>query len=442
MPTTAAEVARLRIAIQSGNRLLRESIAARLEHEPSLNLIGTVAGDTDLLQLCELRRPDTIVLEPDSAHDPAPLIRTLRKRYERLRIIGLTGDADMALRLQRAGAHRVISPSGGLRTLLSTLRKDCFTHNPEEYIAGDVDIPADDSVTDDELRILHLIGSGYTLDQMASALGLTPSAVERHKRRIFGKLAAQSQAQAISRALRLGLISTNRENTWQSRRSPSGQQPPTALVHGEPGALVDKVAKLLTKDGVEVISDYSEHATDAEHPAWDHRGPLVVVLVDPDPEAWFSLPDPEARTVVVWSEDPGQRTLIEALLRGVESIVPADLIESAFLPSFHLAAQGFLVTDAERAHRFVRAGYARMAQSESPVPMDLTGRERDILTLIERGHTVRQTARALGISVKTVETLQSRLFRKLGVRSSSEAIVVAHGFGLLGSEEQLERAVS
>lgn len=442
MPTTTADISRLRVAVQSGNRLLRESLAARLEHEPSLHLVGAVAVGTDLLQLCELRRPDTVVLEPEPGRDPSPLVRALRKRHERLRIIGVTGDPEIALRFQRAGAHRVISPSGGLRTLLGTLRKDCFAYEAKDRGVGDVPTPVEDSVTDDELRILHLIGSGYTLEQMSTILGLTPSSVERHKRRIFGKLAAQSQAQAISRALRLGLISASRENTWRARRAAVDHRPPTALVHGEPGATVDKVTKLLQKDDIPVITDYAERPRDADHPAWDKRGPLVVVLVDPDPENWFVVPEPEARTLVVWSQDPGQRVLIEALLRGVESIIPADLVEDVFLPSFHLAAQGFLVTDAERTQQFVRAGYARMSQNNSPIPMDLTGRERDILTLIERGHTVRQTARALGISVKTVETLQSRLFRKLGVRSSSEAIVVAHGFGLLGAEQELERAVS
>jgi two-component system, NarL family, nitrate/nitrite response regulator NarL len=48
-----------------------------------------------------------------------------------------------------------------------------------------------------------------------------------------------------------------------------------------------------------------------------------------------------------------------------------------------------------------------------------------------RGDTVRQTARSLGISVKTVENTQGRLFRKLGARNRAGALAVAHGLGLL-----------
>jgi DNA-binding NarL/FixJ family response regulator len=65
-------------------------------------------------------------------------------------------------------------------------------------------------------------------------------------------------------------------------------------------------------------------------------------------------------------------------------------------------------------------------------PVDpLTGRELDILLSIDRGETVKQTARSLGISAKTVENLQSRLFRKLGVRNRAQAVSRAHALGLL-----------
>jgi methylmalonyl-CoA mutase N-terminal domain/subunit len=46
--------------------------------------------------------------------------------------------------------------------------------------------------------------------------------------------------------------------------------------------------------------------------------------------------------------------------------------------------------------------------------VSLTVRERQILAPIDRGDSVKQTARARGISIKTVESLQHRLFRKPG----------------------------
>jgi two-component system, NarL family, nitrate/nitrite response regulator NarL len=76
------------------------------------------------------------------------------------------------------------------------------------------------------------------------------------------------------------------------------------------------------------------------------------------------------------------------------------------------------------------ADAARVKASEVP-NIKLTPREIDILNSIQRGESVKQTARALGISIKTVENLQSRLFRKVGARNRAQAISRAHELNLL-----------
>ena len=54
-----------------------------------------------------------------------------------------------------------------------------------------------------------------------------------------------------------------------------------------------------------------------------------------------------------------------------------------------------------------------------------------MLELIVQGESVKQTARTLGIAVKTVENTQSRLYRRLGVRNRSQAVAVAMRAGLV-----------
>lgn len=63
--------------------------------------------------------------------------------------------------------------------------------------------------------------------------------------------------------------------------------------------------------------------------------------------------------------------------------------------------------------------------------MALTRREIEILQCVGRGETVRKTAASLGISAKTVENLQSRMFRKLNVKDRSQAYDRAKALGLL-----------
>jgi DNA-binding CsgD family transcriptional regulator len=61
----------------------------------------------------------------------------------------------------------------------------------------------------------------------------------------------------------------------------------------------------------------------------------------------------------------------------------------------------------------------------------LTHREIDILASIARGESVRQTAHALGIAVKTVESEQRQLFFKLRVHNRAQALAEAQRLGLL-----------
>jgi DNA-binding CsgD family transcriptional regulator len=72
----------------------------------------------------------------------------------------------------------------------------------------------------------------------------------------------------------------------------------------------------------------------------------------------------------------------------------------------------------------------RDAAARENVPT-VTHRERDILESIARGESVRQTAHALGIAVKTVESEQRQLFFKLRVHNRAQALSEAQRLGLL-----------
>ena len=85
-----------------------------------------------------------------------------------------------------------------------------------------------------------------------------------------------------------------------------------------------------------------------------------------------------------------------------------------------------------QARRLVDALQVR-GRREFDDPASITGREHDILAAIEAGLSVKQTAQRLDISPRTVENTQRLLFRKLGVRSRSQAVARALEAGLLGT---------
>jgi len=75
--------------------------------------------------------------------------------------------------------------------------------------------------------------------------------------------------------------------------------------------------------------------------------------------------------------------------------------------------------------------FARQARETSEAVAALTPREREILSLLAEGLTMRQIGRRLAISPRTVETHVAKLYRKLGVRSRVQAISKAASLGLI-----------
>ncbi len=62
---------------------------------------------------------------------------------------------------------------------------------------------------------------------------------------------------------------------------------------------------------------------------------------------------------------------------------------------------------------------------------DLSEREREVLLMVALGHTGREIAEGLSISVKTVETYRARGMEKLGLRSRAALVKYALSHGLL-----------
>jgi DNA-binding CsgD family transcriptional regulator len=133
------------------------------------------------------------------------------------------------------------------------------------------------------------------------------------------------------------------------------------------------------------------------------------------------------------SHAPTDDELVEALLAGANGVMTdssgvADLYEAV-----RIIADGGVALSS----RDVRRVLDRLRRDRGTLRprIELTARQRSVLELIVRGESVKQTARTLGIAVKTVENTQSRLYRRLGVRNRSQAVAVAMQSGLVAPGE-------
>jgi DNA-binding NarL/FixJ family response regulator len=80
--------------------------------------------------------------------------------------------------------------------------------------------------------------------------------------------------------------------------------------------------------------------------------------------------------------------------------------------------------------RRVIEGYVRQSQADGPLE-GLTPRQRDVLRRIAEGHSTRDIAKALGVSIKTVETHRAHLMERLDIRDVAGLVRYAIRTGLV-----------
>ncbi|HVK86907.1 MAG TPA: response regulator transcription factor [Kofleriaceae bacterium] len=135
---------------------------------------------------------------------------------------------------------------------------------------------------------------------------------------------------------------------------------------------------------------------------------------------------PETRVLVLTvHEDSGfAQAAIAAGASGyiVKSVADTDLL-AAVRAVTGGATIGAAALDAVPERRTVRPRDVAMRQ--------LSVREREVLRLIAEGHTNREVADLLGLSIKSVETYRARSMEKLGLRTRAELVRYALELGLL-----------
>ena len=94
-------------------------------------------------------------------------------------------------------------------------------------------------------------------------------------------------------------------------------------------------------------------------------------------------------------------------------------------PSFTRVLLGDLAQEAEMEHYAGRDAYDTLSQ-----------REKQVLRLVALGHTNRQIADQLFLSVKTIEAYRARLMQKLHLKSRSALVRYALRRGLLNDQAQ------
>ena len=209
--TTSMTDRAIRILTVDDHPVLRDGLAAIIGGQPDMALVGEAANGEEALEQFRNLRPDVTLMDLQMPRmNGVDSIMAIRKEFVQARIIVLTtyaGDAQ-AMRALKAGAVGYLLKSTVRTDLLGTIRAIHAgrRHIPPEIAQEIAFHAADDALSEREIAVLTFAAKGKANKEIAWLLNISEDTVKAHMRNIFAKLDATDRTQAVTLAMRRGII--------------------------------------------------------------------------------------------------------------------------------------------------------------------------------------------------------------------------------------------
>jgi DNA-binding NarL/FixJ family response regulator len=205
------DAGKIRVLCVDDHPVVRDGISAIINLQPDMMLAGAAATGGEALERFFELRPDVALVDlrlPDmSGFD---LIKKIRDKSPNARIIVLSsheGDADIQRALE-AGAQGYVAKGIVREELLATIRS---VHAGKRRLPAAVaqklaEHMADEPISPRELEVLLLMAAGKRNKEIAGELSIAEDTVKMHVRNILSKLQVNDRTEAVTVALRRGII--------------------------------------------------------------------------------------------------------------------------------------------------------------------------------------------------------------------------------------------
>jgi DNA-binding NarL/FixJ family response regulator len=202
---------RIRVFSVDDHPLLREGIAAIINDQLDMLVVGQAASGHEAIQQFRVHRPNVTLMDlrlPDISG--IDTMMAIQQEFADARIIMLTtfeGDIEMQRALQ-AGARGYILKSMAPADLLKVIRQ---VHAGKRHVAAEVAANlaehfGDELLTERETDVLKHVAGGNRNRDIAQKLFIAEETVKVHMKHIMEKLGASDRTQAVAIAVRRGFI--------------------------------------------------------------------------------------------------------------------------------------------------------------------------------------------------------------------------------------------
>ncbi len=208
------ENARIRVLIVDDHPLVRESLKKIILGEPDLVVCGEAEDREQALEIVSATRPRLAIVDLTLRNSHGlELVKDLRARFPEVQSLVLSMHDEMihAERAIRAGARGYITKNEAPARILLAIRKILsgeiyWSERAAARVASKIARAAPaatkfDLLTDREMQVFQLIGSGQSTRQIAATLHIDVSTVETYRARIKEKLNIESGLELVRHAI-------------------------------------------------------------------------------------------------------------------------------------------------------------------------------------------------------------------------------------------------
>lgn len=202
---------RIRVFSVDDHPLFREGIAAIINCQSDMSLVGTASNGAEAIEIYRKLAPDVTLMDlrlPDLSG--IDVMIAIRSEFPDARVIVLTTfERDVEIqRALKAGARGYLLKSMPPKQMLETIRQVHTGRKivPPEIAAGLAEHLGDETLSQREVEVLSHVASGARNRDIAERLFIAEETVKVHLKHIMGKLGASDRTQSVAIAARRGII--------------------------------------------------------------------------------------------------------------------------------------------------------------------------------------------------------------------------------------------
>jgi DNA-binding NarL/FixJ family response regulator len=204
------------VLVVDDHQLVAKGVAAMLETEDDLTVVGLAASGQEALQQAVMSNPDVVLMDyrlPDGTGVAASV--PIRKVVPDARFVMLTASAELAVlnRAMEAGFVGFIEKSADIDELVTAVRAAAagdvhFSSATRSrlMLRSQLEGNSVEALSGRELEVLRAVAAGCGTNEIAARLYISPNTVRNHVRSVLQKLEAHSKLEAVVIAARAGVI--------------------------------------------------------------------------------------------------------------------------------------------------------------------------------------------------------------------------------------------